>query len=94
MTDQGQNQQPPSTPTDQELMAIRDLGDDATLTPAQVGKVIHVSPFTLQQWRRSGHGPRYLSLSRTRVVYRVAAVREWLRSRERSSTSDSGETSA
>jgi excisionase family DNA binding protein len=45
---------------------------------AQIG----VSATTLQRWANRRHGPPYVRIGR-KVLYRTAAVQEWLVSRER-----------
>lgn len=44
-----------------------------------------VSVRTLEDWRRQGLGPDYVSISPKMVRYRPAAVERWLDSRERKS---------
>ena len=39
--------------------------------------LVHRSARTLEAWRRTGYGPRYLRLRRM-VLYRVADIQAWL----------------
>ncbi len=61
-------------------------------TPANVdtyraAELIGMSKRTLEKWRSEGNGPPFLKLGR-RVLYSVADLEEWLRSRRRRSTSE------
>ncbi len=58
--------------------------------PPQTAKRLGVSKGTLAKWRLGGTGPRYCKLSRKLVVYDVVALDEWVKARERLSTSDDG----
>ncbi|MCC7244016.1 MAG: DNA-binding protein [Acidobacteria bacterium] len=44
-----------------------------------------LSPRTMERWRRSGYGPRYVLIGR-RVGYTDDAIREWLQQQERQHT--------
>lgn len=44
-----------------------------------------LSPRTMERWRRSGYGPRYVVIGR-RVGYRDDAIREWIEAREQQHT--------
>ncbi|MCC7176917.1 MAG: DNA-binding protein [Acidobacteria bacterium] len=44
-----------------------------------------LSPRTMERWRRSGYGPRYVVIGR-RVGYTDEAIREWLTTQERRHT--------
>jgi predicted DNA-binding transcriptional regulator AlpA len=49
------------------------------LTQSQVSEAFGLSPRTLEDWRRTGSGPRFLRLSGQRGVrYRNTDVLEWL----------------
>lgn len=50
---------------------------------------LQVSPALMEYYRVRGGGPRYSKLGRL-VRYRRAALEEWLKERERASTSDLG----
>lgn len=47
------------------------------LTAAQVGRMLQVSPRTLETWRREGRGPNVWMLGRL-VRYRAADVHAWV----------------
>ncbi len=53
----------------------------------QAAELIGMSRRTLEKWRGEGTGPPFLKLGR-RVLYSVADLEEWLRSRRRRSTSE------
>jgi predicted DNA-binding transcriptional regulator AlpA len=55
------------------------------LQTSEVAKQLGVSQSTLNKWRLSGDGPRYLKLGR-RVVYRPADVESFIAGRIRAST--------
>jgi hypothetical protein len=48
----------------------------------------HLSPRTLERWRWTGKGPRFLKLG-GRVVYRLEDIEVWEAERLRSSTGSS-----
>ena len=50
---------------------------------------LHLSPRTLERYRVTGEGPRFLKLGR-RVLYRRGDLDTWIESRVRRSTSDPG----
>jgi predicted DNA-binding transcriptional regulator AlpA len=53
----------------------------------QASQFTKLSVSTLNKFRLSGDGPRYMKLGR-RVVYARAALMDWMHRRERASTSD------
>jgi excisionase family DNA binding protein len=64
--------------------------EERYLSEGQVAALLGISERTLQAWRyRGGHTPPFLKLGRT-VRYRLGDVKQWLRERERRSTSDPG----
>lgn len=64
--------------------------DDTYLTESQVAELLGLSPRTLQAWRyRGGHTPQFIKVGRA-VRYRLGDVKDWLRERQRRSTSDPG----
>ena len=64
--------------------------DEQFLRPVEVAKRYGVSKSKLAKWRLTGDGPPYCKLSRKLVVYDVVALDEWVKARERLSTSDDG----
>jgi predicted DNA-binding transcriptional regulator AlpA len=60
---------------------------DPLLHPAQVAKLLAVSPSWLAKSRLNGTGPRFVKIGRA-VRYALSAVREYIMSRQRNSTSE------
>ena len=60
---------------------------DRLMTPAETASQLGVSLSWLAKARLSGDGPRYVKIGRS-VRYTDSYVREYLRSRTRSSTSE------
>jgi predicted DNA-binding transcriptional regulator AlpA len=60
---------------------------DPLLHPAQVVKLLAVSPSWLAKSRLNGTGPRFIKVGRA-VRYAMSAVREYILSRQRISTSE------
>lgn len=54
-----------------------------------LAKELSISRRTVEQWRVIGEGPNFFKIGRL-VRYRRADVDEWLESRVRDSTSDTG----
>ena len=59
------------------------------LTTEEAAAHVGVSPRTLERYRVTGAGPRFLKVGR-KVLYRLADLDAWLESRVRRSTSDPG----
>jgi predicted DNA-binding transcriptional regulator AlpA len=60
---------------------------DPLLHPSQVAKLLSVSLSWLAKSRLSGTGPRFIKIGRA-VRYATSAVREYILSRPRNSTSE------
>jgi predicted DNA-binding transcriptional regulator AlpA len=60
---------------------------DALLQPVEVAKLLGVSPSWLAKSRLTGTGPRFIKSGRA-VRYARSAVREFILSRQRHSTSE------
>jgi predicted DNA-binding transcriptional regulator AlpA len=60
---------------------------DPLLHPAQVAELLGVSLSWLAKSRMNGTGPRFVKLGRA-VRYALSAVREYIKSRQRNSTSE------
>ena len=60
---------------------------DPLLHSTQVAKVLGVSPSWLAKSRLNGTGPRFIKIGRA-VRYAMSAVREYILSRQRNSTSE------
>lgn len=62
-------------------------------TTKDAAKVLGCSARTLEKWRVSGFGPKYLKVG-SRVYYFEDHLTEWEESRLRKSTSDPGQSYA
>jgi predicted DNA-binding transcriptional regulator AlpA len=60
---------------------------DPLLHPAHVARLLAVSPSWLAKSRLNGTGPRFIKIGRA-VRYARSALREYVLSRQRSSTSE------
>ncbi|MET0705226.1 MAG: DNA-binding protein [Tardiphaga sp.] len=60
---------------------------DPLLHPAQAAKLLSVSTSWLAKSRLSGTGPRFIKIGRA-VRYATSALRDYVLSRQRSSTSE------
>jgi predicted DNA-binding transcriptional regulator AlpA len=60
---------------------------DPLLQPADVAKLLRVSLSWLAKSRLTGTGPRFVKVGRS-VKYLESAVRDFIKSRQRSSTSE------
>ena len=60
---------------------------DALLTPPDAAKLLRVSPSWLAKARLAGDGPRFVKIGRS-VRYPEGYLREYIRMRTRSSTSE------
>ena len=68
-----------------------ELALEALLTDIQVAELLGVQRKTLQQWRYLGKGPKFISISRRCVRYRLRDVIEWLNERVVQSTTEASE---
>lgn len=60
-----------------------------TVTPEEAAQRIGIKVGTIQNWRWSGRGPKFIKCG-GRVRYRLSDLAEWLDAQTRSSTSDRG----
>jgi predicted DNA-binding transcriptional regulator AlpA len=60
---------------------------DPLLHPTQVARLLGVSPSWLAKSRMNGTGPRFVKIGRA-VRYAMSAVQEYIKSRQRLSTSE------
>ena len=60
------------------------------LSEQEAAKLLDFSPRTLQKWRWTGGGPRYVQVSARCIRYRPDDLLTWIESRLRSSTADGG----
>ena len=76
------------------MTATDDWGFDPTsaalLTEKEAVRILGFSHRTLQAWRVSGGGPKFIKVSSRCVRYRLADLRAWVEARVRRSTSDDG----
>ncbi|HQQ00981.1 MAG TPA: helix-turn-helix domain-containing protein [bacterium] len=52
------------------------------LTQKETAEELRVSPRTLEKWRRSGRGPRFIRYSQRAIRYDRDDVRQWAESRK------------
>ena len=60
------------------------------LRTPEAAAYIGLSPSTLEKFRLTGEGPAFYKSGHKIVVYEVKDLDDWLHSRRRTSTSDSG----
>ena len=60
---------------------------DAILLQGDLAIKIHVSERTLEGWRVTGEGPPFVKIGPSKIGYIWGSALAWLKSRERSSTS-------
>lgn len=71
----------------------RTKGLSRLLSPKELADILGVTPATLERWRVSGDGPKFVKLgnrAHSPVRYRVEDVQAFIAAQERSSTSDDG----
>jgi predicted DNA-binding transcriptional regulator AlpA len=61
--------------------------EEVLLTPAEAADILHHKAPTLERWRKTGYGPRFVKFGK-RVAYRREAIDAWIRSQERAHTAD------
>jgi predicted DNA-binding transcriptional regulator AlpA len=61
---------------------------DPLLHPVQVAKLLGVSLSWLAKSRMNGTGPRFVKIGRRAVRYALSAVQEYIKTRQRFSTSE------
>ena len=59
------------------------------LTTEEAARYLRLSARTLERYRVTGEGPRFLKIGR-RVLYRQSDLDGWLKNKSRRSTSDPG----
>jgi hypothetical protein len=57
------------------------------LSPTQAAELLSVSPRTLEKWRTSGTGPRYIALTKRTIRYSLDALDTFVQARSCASTS-------
>lgn len=61
-------------------------GAPRLLLPSDVAALLAVGVRTLERWRSTGEGPRYVKLSRKTIRYQDTAVQAFIASSDRSNT--------
>ncbi len=64
------------------------------LHPREAATYLSVSPATLERWRRTGEGPKFVKLGRarnSRIAYRAEDIDAYVDEHRRSSTADPGD---
>jgi predicted DNA-binding transcriptional regulator AlpA len=73
-----------SQPSSQKLAAMAIL----LLTPKEAAKLLKVSLSWLAKARTRGDGPPYIRISPRSIRYTEATLMQWMKSRQRTSTSE------
>jgi hypothetical protein len=73
-----------SQPSSQKLAALAIV----LLTPKEAAKLLKVSLSWLAKARMSGDGPPYIQISPRSIRYTEATLMQWMKSRQRTSTSE------
>ncbi len=60
------------------------------LDQAGAAEILGLSPRTLESWRVTGTGPRFVRLGRRAIRYRRAELERWISEQEVNSTSQRG----
>lgn len=68
-------------------------GNTGLMTTGQAARYVCLSPRTLERYRVTGEGPKFLKIGRW-VRYRVEDLDAWLAGCARASTSDDGRVAA
>ncbi len=58
------------------------------LIPKQAADYLGLSPKTLEKWRHTGDGPKFVKMGAKAVRYDMAELDLWVKSRSRHSTSE------
>lgn len=64
------------------------MPENEYLTEREFSKRYHVSVRTVQRWRVTGEGPRFVRLGPRRVVYRLSDCEFWAASRTHASRAE------
>jgi hypothetical protein len=73
-----------SQPSSQKLAALAIV----LLTPKEAAKLLKVSLSWLAKARMRGDGPPYIQISPRSIRYTEATLMQWMKSRQRTSTSE------
>ncbi len=52
--------------------------EDTLMTTYEAAGYLRVSPRTMEDWRRAGTGPLYISIARNCVRYRYGDLTQWI----------------
>ena len=66
-----------------------DEGIDPLLTVCETAEILRCSVHSLNKWRLTGNGPRFVRVG-SRVRYRLSAIADFIENSTRASTSDTG----
>ena len=66
-----------------------DEGIDPLLTVCETAEILRCSVHSLNKWRLTGNGPRFVRVG-SRVRYRRSAIADFIENSTRASTSDTG----
>ncbi|MER9494167.1 MULTISPECIES: helix-turn-helix domain-containing protein [unclassified Mesorhizobium] len=56
------------------LDAASQMGGASLLTPPEAAETLRVSARTLERWRMTGSGPKFVRIGPRRLAYRVADI--------------------
>ena len=70
-----------------------DEGIDPLLTVCETAEILRCSVHSLNKWRLTGNGPRFVRVG-SRVRYRLSAIADFIENSTRASTSDTGSACA
>lgn len=54
------------------------MNEPAYLTSVELASLFGYSPSAITEWRRRGYGPRFLRISKQKVLYRRTDVEAWI----------------
>lgn len=66
------------------------MSSEDTFTSKEVADLLHLSPRTLERYRKEGTGPIYLDINHKVKLYPKNAFYRWMVEKARKSTSDPG----
>lgn len=73
-----------------ERNSLSKMSSEDTFTSKEVAEILHLSPRTLERYRRKGTGPIYLDINHKVKIYPKNALYQWMAAKARKSTSDHG----
>lgn len=63
------------------MRVIEQISEHRLLRDHEVAELLRVSLSTLERWRRTGEGPKFIRLSRSGIRYKLIDINEWLTTR-------------